>query len=350
MFSSSERGKAIGFMGTTYSFGAVVGMVLGGALMAWHPFGLTWQTVFLLYAFICLFVFLGAAFFMEESRVAQAPRLDLGGVGLLFVAMTSLVLPLIEGRGLGWPLWTVILLAVSPFVVAAFLWFEAQKTRKGEFPLVDLTLFSDKPFIVGLTIALTFYISFAFLFCLSIYLQAERHNSPLESGLILLPMAITFFLTSFISPYLLKLLKARILVIGFGFLALGLSGLCLAVQGAPDWAIEASLAVAGIGNGLTLSSLIKVVTSELEPRHAGLAAGALFSAMQIGAVLGYVLIGGIFFLTLGAHPDAPTYTRAFTSAVLCSLALLILDGFLAFKLVVRREKEASLPLGVGEPE
>ena len=45
-------------------------------------------------------------------------RLDLRGVALVVAAVAALVLPLVEGREHGWPLWTWVSFALVPVLAA----------------------------------------------------------------------------------------------------------------------------------------------------------------------------------------------------------------------------------------
>jgi len=235
LFPIEERGKAIGFLGTTYSLSGIVGMILGGLLIAIHPFGMSWQAVFLSYVPMSLAIWSGGLALIPESRNQHANGLDLGGVLLLLLALGLLVLPLSEGRALGWPLWSMVLLGMSPFLWCAFVWYEARYAKRGGTPLVAFILFRDRAFVLGLFLAFGYYISFAFMFCFSLYLQAVRHVSALDIGLINLPFALAFFLSSLVAPAFLKILKAKVLVLGFSLLFSGLSGLFVAVFTNQGW-------------------------------------------------------------------------------------------------------------------
>ena len=57
--------------------------------------------------------------------------------------------PLIEGRGVGWPLWSVAMLGASPVVLAAFFLHQRWKTRRNLQPLLDTNLIFDRAFALG---------------------------------------------------------------------------------------------------------------------------------------------------------------------------------------------------------
>ncbi len=57
---------------------------------------------------------------VPESRAPPARRPDLLGTALVTVGLTAIVLPLVEGRQHGWPLWTWLSLAAAPAILALF--------------------------------------------------------------------------------------------------------------------------------------------------------------------------------------------------------------------------------------
>lgn len=296
LFDPRERPRAIGWLGTAFSLAGLLGFLLGGVLIAWHPFGLTWRTLYLAY------VPFGAAIAwgglrVPESKNPHAQGLDLGGVGLLVLALGLLLFPLAEGRAAGWPLWSFFLLGLSPVAWGAFVVYEARLKRAGGSPLVALDLFREPAFVRGLVLSFFLYVAYGFLFCFALYLRATHGLSALDLGLANLPFALAFFAVSFGVGRLTALLGHRILAVGFALLTVGWLAVLASVVGRSglDALAAAGLAVAGLGNGLIQPSLIRVVTSAMEARHAGLASGVLLSVQQMGGSLGVVLLGGLYF-------------------------------------------------------
>src|ERR1700761_8472671 len=149
LFPSSEQGKALGLYGATFGFANIVGQILGGALVSAHPFGFTWQAIFLINVPIGLAAFIGSLLFLGDSRADHAQKLDIGGVVLLSATLGLLVYPLVEGHESGWPLWIIAMLVASPVALIVFIQFERQLTRLGGVPLVDMSLFQQRGFAIG---------------------------------------------------------------------------------------------------------------------------------------------------------------------------------------------------------
>src|ERR1700761_7547776 len=106
------RARAMSLYATVISGGAVLGQVLGGLLVSADLFGSSWRPVFLVNVPVGLAV-LACGRLLPAGRFDGVRTLDLPGLALLTPAVFALVLPLVLGQPLGWPLWGWILLAAS---------------------------------------------------------------------------------------------------------------------------------------------------------------------------------------------------------------------------------------------
>ncbi|MHC2335147.1 MFS transporter [Bradyrhizobium sp. USDA 4454] len=329
LFPTAEQDRALGFYGATFGLANICGQVLGGVLVSAHPFGLAWQAIFLINLPIGLAAFIGGLLLLTDSRAEHAQRLDIGGVILLSLTLGLLVYPLIEGRESSWPIWIVAMLLASPLMLTAFVRFEARLEARGGDPLVALQLLRNGDFVIGLVMALAFYMLSSFYLTFAVYLQSGLHFSPLAAGLATLPFATGFFVSSLLSSLVMQWLGARTLALGFALQVVGFGVVMLSVGGALPQSLEFGLICGGLGFGTVMPSVIKAVIGSIDPRHAGLASGMMISTFQIGAALGVAIIGGVFYSLLGPHPQADDYTHAFTIALGCNVALLALGGWLS---------------------
>lgn len=350
LFPPSEQGKALGLYGATFGMANIVGQILGGVLVSAHPFGLAWQAIFLINVPIGLAAFVGSLFLLRDSRADQAQNLDIGGVVLLSATLGLLVYPLVEGRESGWPFRFIAMLIASPALLLAFVRFERRLIQRGGAPLVDLSLFRERGFAIGIAMALVYYMLSAFYLTFSVYLQGGLGLSPLEAGLRTLPFGIGYFLASLASASIMQRLGPRALTLGFIVQVVGFTAVILSVIGALNGYLEMGLVVAGVGFGIVMPSVIKAVIGGIDPRHAGLASGIVISTFQIGAALGVAILGGVFFSALGNAQVPGAYSHAFALALSCNVVLLMLGGVLSLwlphprseKLVQEHEAIAAL--------
>jgi MFS family permease len=108
IFPAAERIKALAAFGVTAGLGTVSGPLLGGLLTQHNLFGLGWRPIFLINVPVGIVAVAASAVLVRESRAPRRPRLDPGGVLLITAALLLLLYPLVQGRQLGWPLWTFV--------------------------------------------------------------------------------------------------------------------------------------------------------------------------------------------------------------------------------------------------
>ncbi|MGW4298084.1 MFS transporter, partial [Micromonospora chersina] len=285
----AEQPKAIARYGLTMGLGAVFGQLIGGLLIRADLFGLDWRLCFLINLPI------GVAALALLRRVPEsrhpATRLDLAGVVLVSAALVALVLPLVEGREQGWPLWTWLSLAASVLLFGLF----AATQRRSAQPLVDLTLFRERAFSVGLVATQVFWMGQAsFFLILALYLQVERGLSALESGVVFIAIGAGYLATSMYAHRIAARLGRQVVSVGALVMAVGLYGMWQAAGHGTGWLVP-GLAVDGIGMGIALAPLTTTVLSRINPQHTGAAAGVLATVNQTGNAVGVALIGIVFY-------------------------------------------------------
>jgi EmrB/QacA subfamily drug resistance transporter len=338
LFPPAEQGRALALYGATFGLANIAGQILGGVLVTSHPFGFTWQAIFLINVPIGLIALIGSVLFLGDSRADHAQKLDIGGVALLSVTLGLLVYPLIEGREAGWPLWIVAMLAASPFALAAFIGFEKRLTDRGGSPLVTLALFHNGSFVLGVLMALALYLLASFYLTFSVYLQGGLRMTPQEAGLATLPYAIGYFIASLASPLIMRRLGPRTLTLGFALQVIGFGAVALTVEGLVPLSLRTTLFVAGIGFGIVMPVVIGAVIGGVDPRHAGLASGIAISTFQIGSALGVAIIGGVFYSVLGTGQDLAPHAHAFAVALACNVVFLAIGGLLSLKLRMTQKR------------
>jgi MFS family permease len=283
--------------------------VLGGVLLSANLFGTGWRFIFLVNVPVALAAVLLASRAVPETRSANPARVDVPGTVLLGAALLALLVPLMEGRSLGWPVWTWVLLAASPFLFAAFVTVERRGERAGQVPLVPLSLLKLRGLRVGLTMAVPFFAGFGgFMMVMAVALQVGLKEGPIASGLAMVPMATGFFAASLAGPRLLSRFGSRVIVTGAVIQALGLGVLTLTVltdwSGLSPWVLLPGMAIAGTGQGLVMPPLIRLVLGQVPVERAGVGGGILATTQQSSLALGVATLGTLFLSlspTMGMH-------------------------------------------------
>ena len=297
--AGQRRARALGLYGATAGIAAVVGQIAGGALVAANIGGSSWRPIFLVNVPLGLAGLVLAWRTVPVTRSSEPARIDPLGTALLATMVISLLVPLTEGRALGWPAWSLALLAL--FVPAALVFVTAERRleRLGGHPIVPPSLVRLPGMNRGLLIAAPFFAGFgAFMFVSALALQGGAGLGPLGSGLALVPMAVSFLLASLQTARLTARYGRRVISVGALLQAVGLAGLALTLllawPGVDALNLAPAMIVAGFGQGLMMSPLFGVVLSGVPADRAGVGSGILVTAQQTALALGVAALGSLF--------------------------------------------------------
>jgi EmrB/QacA subfamily drug resistance transporter len=323
VFTGKDRVRAIGVYGITLGIAAASGQLVGGLIIGWNPVNVGWRGIFLINIPIGLAALILSRRFIPESRADRPGSLDLLGMTLVTIGLTAVVLPLIEGSQLSWPWWTWLSLVLALPVLGLFVTHERRLVRRGGAPLIDPALFRQRSFTAGLATQLALWSSMAsFFLVLALYLQYGRGLDPLRAGSVFTILAGAFLVASLRAPSLTMRFGRSLVAVGGLTLASGLAVLLVVVDaigtGGSIWALAPGLALAGAGQGLTITPLATTVLSHAEPQRAGAVSGVLATTQQIGNALGVAVTGAIFFTAL--HEG---YGTAFASSLIELASLLV---------------------------
>ena len=195
--SGERRARAFGAYGAVGGIGTVVGQLLGGLLVAADLGGTSWRPIFLINVPIGLLGLLLARRTVPDTRAADPVRPDPAGTVLLGATMLALLVPLMTGRTLHWPLWTVGLLVAAPVFAALLVRNQRGQERRGLLPLLAPSVIRLRSVRTGLVAAVPFFAGFGgFMFVYAVTLQSGLRFGPVAAGLALTPMAVAFLTAS----------------------------------------------------------------------------------------------------------------------------------------------------------
>lgn len=302
-FEPAAMARAFGAYGAVQGLAAIAGPLLGGALVQGDLGGLGWRTIFWINVPVAIAALLLGVRVLPESRAARGARLDVVGAVLASAAVFLVLLPLVQGRDWGWPVWGWALLAGGVVLLLAFLAHQRGVARRGGQPILDPALLRIRPFTAGLAAGMLFFGGLApFFLVFSLYLQQGTGRSPWQTGLVLLPYAIGSLVTSGLGVALAARAGRLLVVAGALLLALAQGLLWWLVRdvAAPGyWPLAGVMFLGGLGLGLGAPILVNVVLAGIPGRQAGAAGGVLSTVIQIGGAAGVAVLGTVFFSALG---------------------------------------------------
>jgi EmrB/QacA subfamily drug resistance transporter len=322
------RNRALAIWTAVAIGGGAVGGLLGGALTS----ALSWRWIFFVNVPVGASLLALAVSRLPRTDADSAPReLDVAGAITVTGGLTALVWGLIRSDEAGWGSGEV----VSAFALAAALLgtFVVLETRLARAPLVPFSVFRSRLLSAGNLLSfLSFVPVMATWFFLTLYLQGVRGYTPIEAGLLFLPMSLAVVGGSHVSFRVISRLDARPLFLAGGLIAAaGLAWLGRLAAGTdPLWVLlPASVAMAG--GGLMFAPITVAATSPVAPEQGGLASGLLNTSRQIGGALGLAVLGTIAAAHTGAHAaegQAAALSAGYATALLVGAAIFVVTALI----------------------
>lgn len=329
LFAPKDRAKALGAYSGIVGFATVGGPLLAAGLIQWNLAGWGWRTIFFINLPVGLITLLAGLKALPESKSEQATSVDIPGIILATAALTGLLYPLIQGRELGWPLWTFALMAGSVVLAGIFLLYQSARSRSGKTPLVNTVLFRTKGYGAGVAIFSLFMIALSgYFLTYSLYLQIGLHFSALKAALATLPFA--FMVPAMAGVAVVALapkLGRKVIGLGIALCALGIAvaDVILNHTGADlnVWQLVAPLIIGGAGMGMLVAPITDFALANVPEAEAGSASGFLTMMQQVGSTIGVALLSTIFFNLVDARYTTASFTHAITITFLIVVGILV---------------------------
>ena len=319
-----ERALALGLWTAANSVGAAVGPALGGMLLErWW-----WGAIFLVNVPVVLIAAVAGAWVVPESRDPVRRRWDALSALISIAGLFAVVFALkrtadkisMDPTGLG-------LGAAGLALLVVFV----RRQRRTRHPLLDLSLFADRRFSVATLCVLVCFGCYAtLLFFASQLLQLVAGNTPLQSGLALVPLAVASGAGAVTAPWLSVRFGHRWVIVGalLGF-ACGFTGLATVfvhVDGAASGgavgltSLLAWLVLSGLGAGMVMTMGADAIMSTARADRAGEAGAIQETSFELGSGVGIAVLGTVLTVTYRlALPSFPALSEGAESQVRESL-------------------------------
>ncbi len=323
-FHGEAQAKAIGTWTAWTAIAAIIGPLLGGAIVdvtSWRwIFGVNVLPIVVTLAFLQRLT-------LDEKQL-QNVTVDTLGAVLCAVGLGGLVYGFIEQPHYGWsnPL-VYVSLTVGVLALICFLFYE----KSTKYPMLPLILFKIRNFSVGNLATLVMYAGLSVsIFILIIFVQQIVGYSAFKAGLTTLPVTSIMFLLSPRFGALAGKFGPRLfmtigpIVASFGFL------LYLRIKMPVSyWAdIFPALLVFGFGLSITVAPLTAAILGHIEPKHAGVASAINNAVARIAGLVAVALVG----LVIGKDAFNGSTARgmmAFHKSAVAIAILLILGGIIS---------------------
>lgn len=289
VFEREEQPKAIGIWAGGVGLAIATGPITGGVLLD-HFW---WGSVFLVNVPIVIVAIGLMIWLVPESRDPKPGRIDLVGVALSVVGLVLLVYGIIKGGQLA-DFTDPAVLGTSLAGVAVLVGFVLYEKRS-DHPSIDISYFKNRVFSAAISsLALVFFALMGVTFFAVFYTQSVRGYSPLQTGLLMLPLA---------AAQLIFAPRARLVVDRFGVRAVCTGGLLLLAAmlaafatleaDTPIWILEVIFFLMGTGMAHIMTPASVVIMQALPREKAGSASALSNTFRQVGGALGIAVLGSV---------------------------------------------------------
>ncbi|WP_435970454.1 MFS transporter [Streptomyces sp. Qhu_M48] len=289
VFERDEQPKAIGIWAGGVGLAIAIGPITGGILLE-HFW---WGSIFLVNVPVVLLALALMMWLVPDSRDPDPGRVDIPGVLLSVVGLVLLVYGIIRGGELA-DFTDPTVLAPALGGLAVLVLFVLHE-RRSDHPAIDMTYFKRPAFSAAVAaIALVFFALMGVTFFSAFYLQSVRGYSALQSGLLILPLAVAQMVFAPRARLVVERFGARaVCTAGMLLVALGLAAFAFFDASTPIWVMEVVFFLQGAGMAHIMPPVTVAIMQALPREKAGSGSAVNNTFRQVGGALGVAVLGSV---------------------------------------------------------
>jgi EmrB/QacA subfamily drug resistance transporter len=295
LYSLEERAKVQGYIAGVWGVSSVVGPTLGGVFSEY----VSWRWIFFVNIPLCLVAAATIGLRFHERVDRRRPRVDYAGAATLTVALTLLILGLLEG-GQAWA-WTspqgIAVLAGGVLLLGVFVAVE----RRAADPVVPLRLLRSRLLVAtNLVAACIGAVLLGLTSYVPTFVQAVLGTGPLVAGFALAALTMGWPLSASLSGRVYLRIGIRsTALLGAGVVVLG-TGLLLLLDGSSSvLQVGATSFVIGLGMGFTAAPTLIAAQTAVRWEQRGVVTASNMFFRSAGSAVGVAVFGAIANATLG---------------------------------------------------
>ena len=331
VFPPEKRLTANVIVGLIVTLSSTIGPTLGGHLTDL----LSWRWLFFINLPVGLLVIflVGRYANFDKGDPSLSKGIDWWGLGLMTVFLLSMQYVLEEGNGDGWfddstILWLTVLAGLAG---VAFIWRQLTYWQ----PIVSLAPFRDRNFTLGIVMTFVTGVSlFGGTFLMPIFLGQVRGFSSAEVGNTMLVTGLTMFLSAPIAGRVVRMMDARIAMIG-GF-ALAAWSIQLGARVTDQWGFNEFFLLQvgrGLGTMIAMIAAQQMSVASLPVTMMKDASGLINLIRNVAGAIGLAVLstilshqGAIHYMDLAS---AAGQANASSAAMMDGLTAMMTEGGMA---------------------
>jgi DHA2 family multidrug resistance protein len=316
IYTPEERGSAMALFGVSVMVGPVLGPVIGG----WLTDHYSWRWVFYINVPLGVLAFVGISFFLKETKVSAAAKLDWLGFGSLSIAIAAMQVFLDRGAQLDW--FSSFEILIEAVVCASALYIFLVHTFTATNSFVNPRLFLDRNFSVGVLFIFIVGITYlASLALLTPYLQTLMGYPVVTAGIVMGPRGLGTMACMFLVGRLIGRIDIRLLLMtGLLLTAWAMYDMTEWNPNVSQWTIAVTGFIQGAGLGFLFVPLTTVTFATLAPEQRADGTGLYNLSRNIGSSVGISVVSYLLtrnnqvnHATIASHVTA--FNHAFDNSV-----------------------------------
>jgi len=348
VFPPSERGRAMGIIGSIVSVGIASGPAIGGVIIGMAG----WRWVFLMKVPVGILALAVSLRYLPAIQpVRRGERFDIVGACILLCALVCFALGMTTGQNRGFhdPVFQA-LLAMSAAGVAVFLVVEKRIYQ----PMLDLSLFRNVRFSLSLSIGLISFMVMGGMFILPFYLQLVKGYPTFQIGFMMMASPVAMGLIAPLAGSMSDRFGTRVIslvglvtIVG-GCYAVGTLTMDTSVVG-----YFVRVFIVGMGMGIFQSPNNSAIMGSAPPERLGVASGLMALARNLGTTIGIPMMGavctaivvsaaGIRSLSNIADAPSPALIRGMNGTFLLS-AIVLATASLLYGIALFMDSRRPIP-------
>ena len=327
-FPRGEFLRAMSFVTLPGLIGPLIGPTLGG----WLVEIASWHWIFLINIPVGIVAGAATIRLMPDAR-RDAQRFDAIGYLMLSFSMVAISLALDGLSELGLRHATVLLLMIFGLASFAAYWLHATQVQS---PLFSLKLFDVPSYRVGILCNLFSRIgSGSMPFLIPLLFQVGLGFTPLESGMMMVPVALAGMVSKrLVVPLIRELGYRRVLLGNTVLVGLAMASFALISPAEPPWLRIVQLALFGLVNSLQFTAMNTITLNDLEGELASGGNGLLSMVMMLATSLGVAAASGLLgaFTGLFGSEHGANALPAFHATFACMGAITAVSAVIFWQL------------------
>src|SRR3954451_3306615 len=313
LYSLEERAKVQGYIASVWGVSSVVGPTLGGVFSEY----VSWRWIFFVNIPLCLVAAATIGVRFHERVDRRRPRIDYAGAAVLTVALTLLILGLLEG-GQAWA-WgspqSVAVLVAGAVLLGVFVVIE----RRAADPVVPLRLLRHRLLVAtNLVAACVGAVLLGLTSYVPTFVQDVLGTGPLVAGFALAALTLGWPISASQSGRVYLRIGIRFTAcVGAAVVVVGTALLLLLDGSVSVLQVGATAFVIGLGMGFTAAPTLIAAQTAVDWRQRGVVTGLNMFSRSAGSAVGIAVFGAVVNASLGGRGvDSDRVTpEALTTAV-----------------------------------